>query len=176
VVPAIAEKPVAGRPKEVVPAPALKNPVAEKKINEGTKDEKTMGTLVDSSYLEAHASLTEQRIVKLFVDKGKALDKKFKDYTVQHRKEITRLENLAKPKEPTQPVPQKDTVNRDASVEKILLEKNAQLEKKFAETTENFNKRFQEIQQHKNREQREKLKREKAERLEKPKPNAGKDQ
>jgi hypothetical protein len=132
--------------------------------------------LVESSYLEAHASLTEQRIVKLFEDKGKALDKKFTDHTAQHRKEITRLENLAKPKEATQPVPKKDTVNRDSSVEKILFEKNAQLEKKFAETTKNFNKRFQEIQQDRNREQREKPKPEKPEQLEKPKPNAGKDQ
>jgi hypothetical protein len=131
---------------------------------------------VESSYLEAHASLTEQRIVKLFEDKGKALDKKFTDHTVQHRKEITRLENLAKPKEPTQPVPQKDTVNRDSSFEKILLEKNAQLEKKFAETTKNFNRKFQEIQQDRKGEQREKLKPEKPEQLEKPKPNIGKDQ
>lgn len=171
-----AAKPVTGKPKEVVPAPALKNPAAEKKIKERTKDEKTKGTLVESSYLEAHASLTEQRIVKLFEDKGRAIDKKFTDYTAQHRKEIIRLGNLAKSKEPTQPVPQKDTVNRDSSVERILLEKNAQLEKKFDETTKNFNRRFQEIQQDRNREQREKPILEKPEQLEKPKPNAGKDQ
>lgn len=130
--------------------------------------------------MEAHASLTEQRIVKLFEDKSKALDKKFTDHTVQHRKQITRLENLAKPKEPMQPLPQKDNI-RDSSVEKILLEKNAQLEKKFAETTENFNKRFQEIQQDRIREQREKLKPSQPEKLAtvnppNPKDNASKDQ